>query len=25
VTSGHLYVTLGEHVIEGAVHRYAWQ
>lgn len=25
VTSGHLYVTLGERVIEGAVQRYTWQ
>ena len=25
VTGGHLYVTLGERVIDGAVHRYAWQ
>jgi uncharacterized protein YaeQ len=25
VTSGHLYITLGERVIDGAVHRYAWQ
>ncbi len=25
VTSGHLYVTLGERVIDGAVHRYPWQ
>jgi hypothetical protein len=25
VTSGHLYLTLGERVIDGAVQRYAWQ
>ncbi len=25
VTSGHLYITLGERVIDGAVQRYAWQ
>jgi len=25
VTSGHLYITLGERVIDGAVHRHAWQ
>jgi len=25
VTSGHLYITLGDAVIEGAVQRYAWQ
>jgi len=24
VTSGHLYITLGERVIDGAVQRYAW-
>lgn len=25
VTSGHLYITLGERVIDGAVQRYAWR
>jgi uncharacterized protein YaeQ len=25
VTSGHLYITLGERVIDGAVQRYPWQ
>jgi len=25
VTSGHLYITLGDRVIDGAVRRYAWQ
>jgi uncharacterized protein YaeQ len=25
VTGGHLYITLGERVIEGTVHRHAWQ
>ena len=25
VTSGHLYITLGERVIDGAVQRHAWQ